>query len=110
MAGQSVPVVAAMASHLARETAALSLPRHTGIVDTPPARKPKIDYTAPVGSIDLADFDEADEPYEIRACHYCLPWHAEVHIADDGRVFVREWHAVDCEEFRGLLSTAKDQL
>jgi len=69
--------------------------------------KRKIDYTAPVGSIDLAPFDEAGEPYEINACHYCLPWHAEVHIDDDGRVFVREWHAVDCEEFQQLLSTSR---
>jgi len=79
------------------------------MVANPHGRKRRIDYTAPVAWIDLAAFDEAGEPYEIRACHYCLPWHAEVHIDEDGRVFVREWHAVDCEEFRQLLESAKDQ-
>ena len=79
------------------------------MVETPRGRKRRIDYTAPVGSIDLAAFDEAGEPYEIRACDYCLPWHAEVHVDGDGRVFVREWHAVDCEVFRELIESAKDQ-
>jgi hypothetical protein len=72
-------------------------------VNTPRERKPRIGYTAPIGSIDLAAFDEAGEPYEIHACNYCLPWHAEVHIDDQGHVFVREWHAVDCEHFQELL-------
>jgi hypothetical protein len=37
-----------------------------------------------------------------------LPWHAEVHIDDDsGDVFVREWHAVDCEAFQELLDVIK---
>jgi hypothetical protein len=40
----------------------------------------------------------------------CLPWHAEVHIDEGSRVFVREWYAVDCEDFRELLSSANDQL
>jgi len=68
-----------------------------------PGRKRRIGYTAPIGSVDLAAFDEAGEPYEIRACNDCLPWHAEVHIDDRGDVFVCEWHAVDCEHFKELI-------
>ena len=49
-------------------------------------------------------FDEDGEPYEIHGCDYCLPWHAEVHIDDDGNVFVREWHAVECEAFEELIN------
>jgi hypothetical protein len=64
----------------------------------------RITYTAPIGSADLAAFDENGEPYEIHGCQYCLPWHAEVHIDDDGHVFVREWHAVECETFEELIN------
>lgn len=70
-------------------------------------QRPSVGYTAPVGSIDLAAEDENGEPYEIRSCDYCLPWYAEVRRDEHGNVFVREWHAVDCEHFRELLSNAK---
>lgn len=59
-------------------------------------------YSAPIGCVDLAAFDEHGEPLEIHACLECLPWHAEVHIDDDGEVFVREWHAIECEAFEAL--------
>ena len=68
-----------------------------------PRKQRNIGYTAPIGSVDMAAFDENGEPYEITGCHYCAPWHAEVHIDDDGEVFVREWHAVECEEFEELI-------
>ena len=62
-------------------------------------REPRRDttFTAPVGSVNLAAFDDDGEPYEIHACDHCLPWHAEVHLDDDGAIFVREWHAVECQ-------------
>jgi len=50
-------------------------------------------------------FDEYVEPYKIHGCNYCLPWHAEVRVADDGHIFVREWHAVECEAFEELISS-----
>lgn len=34
--------------------------------------------------------------------HDCLPWHADV-IRDDTDMFVREWHAIDCPQFKSLL-------
>jgi proline racemase len=80
----------------------------TGLVDNAKKRRGNITLSAPVGSIDLAAEDENGEPYEIRACNYCLPWYAEVRRDDDGNVFVREWHAVDCEHFQELLAAAKD--
>ena len=53
----------------------------------------------------LAAFDDKGDPYEIHGCDYCLPWHAEVHVDDDsGEVFVREWHAVECEAFQELIN------
>ena len=67
-------------------------------------RRRHTSYSAPVGSIDLAAFDENGEPYEIHGCHYCLPWHAEVHLDDGGQIFVREWHAVECEAFEELIN------
>ncbi|NNG35093.1 hypothetical protein [Nakamurella aerolata] len=66
-------------------------------------RKPNTNYTAPVGSIDLAAEDEDGTPYAIWPCASCLPWHAEV-IRDGDDVLVREWHAVDCEAFQELLT------
>jgi hypothetical protein len=73
----------------------------------PPKRR-NVGYTAPIGSVDMAAFDADGEPYEITGCHYCAPWHAEVHIDDDGQVFVREWHAVECEEFEALIKRHDD--
>jgi hypothetical protein len=64
-------------------------------------------YSAPIGCVDVAAFDEHGEPFEIHACVDCLPWHAEVHI-DDGEVFVREWHAVECETFEELTKRSGD--
>lgn len=57
---------------------------------------------APVAWVDLAAFDDDGEPYQIHACNSCLPWHAEVIRDDDGEIFVREWHAVECPEFEAL--------
>ena len=68
-----------------------------------PRERRNITLRAPVGTVDLAAFDDDGEPYEIHACSHCLPWHAEVHIDGDGSVFVREWHAVECEEFEELI-------
>jgi hypothetical protein len=59
-------------------------------------------YRAPIGCVDLAAFMDDGEPYQITACHSCLPWHAEVIRDDDGEIFVREWHAVECPEFEQL--------
>jgi hypothetical protein len=70
----------------------------------PPERR-NITYRAPIGCVDLAAFGEDGEPYEIHACNYCLPWHAEVHIDGAGNVFVREWHAVECEVFEELINS-----
>jgi hypothetical protein len=61
-------------------------------------------YTAPIGCVDLAAFDDQGEPYQIHACEGCLPWHAEVIIDDDGEVFIREWHAVECHVFEELIN------
>jgi hypothetical protein len=63
----------------------------------------KITYDAPVGSVDLAAFDDDGDPYPIWPCSECLPWHAEVIRDDEGCVFVREWHAIGCEAFKALL-------
>lgn len=70
----------------------------------PGQRRRDTTYAAPIGCVDLAAFDEDGEPYEIHGCDYCLPWHAEVHIDDDGDVFIREWHAVECEAFEELVN------
>jgi hypothetical protein len=59
---------------------------------------------APVGSIDLAAFDDAGEPYTITACHDCLPWHAEVIRGEDEDILVREWHAIGCPLFQELIA------
>ncbi len=71
-------------------------------------RRRRITYTAPIGSVDLAAWDEDGKPYEIHGCDSCLPWHAEVHVDDDGHVFVREWHAVECEVFEELINSSGD--
>lgn len=70
-----------------------------------PTDRPKLDLTAPVGSVDLAAFEEDGTPFTIWPCHDCLPWHAEV-ITDSGTVLVREWHAIDCPTFRTLTAGA----
>ncbi|MFF8840569.1 hypothetical protein [Streptomyces sp. NPDC015130] len=71
------------------------------MTDTP-ERKPKTTLDAPVGSVDLAAFADDGTAYEIFACHYCLPWHAEV-VVVEGEILVREWHAVDCQDFQELI-------
>lgn len=68
--------------------------------DSPNARD-----SAPVGSVDLDAFEPDGSPISFRPCQECAPWHAEV-MNKDGYVFVREWHAVDCERFRMLTGTA----
>jgi hypothetical protein len=73
-------------------------------------KRPNITYTAPIGCVDLAAFDESGEPYEIHGCASCLPWNAEVHVDDDGEIFIREWHAVDCEAFKELISDDSESL
>jgi hypothetical protein len=65
----------------------------------------RITHNAPIGCVDLAAFDEDGEPYEIHGCHYCLPWHAEVHVDDDGNIFVREWPAVERAAFEELIGS-----
>jgi hypothetical protein len=77
-------------------------------VESARKRRGNITLSAPVGSIDLAAEDENGDPYQIHACTGCLPWHAEVIRDDDGTVFIREWHAVDCQEFQHLLAIVKD--
>ena len=63
-----------------------------------------VSYRAPVGSVDLAAFNEAGEPYEIFACSDCLPWYAEViNDPETNAVFVREWHAIGCRHFQELI-------
>ncbi|MFD9246629.1 hypothetical protein ACFV0D_32830 [Streptomyces sp. NPDC059556] len=52
--------------------------------------------------MDLRAFDDEGNAYEIHACQDCLPWHAEVVIAD-GEILVREWHAVGCPQFKELI-------
>lgn len=74
----------------------------------PGKRRRHTTYSAAIGSVDLAVFDENGEPYEIHGCNFCLPWHAEVHIGDDGQVFIREWHAVECEAFEELINDGSD--
>ena len=54
-----------------------------------PRKRRNTTYSSPIGSVDL-------------------PWHAEIHIDDGGEVFVREWHAVECEEFEELIKRADD--
>ncbi len=66
-------------------------------------RKRNVTNSAPVGSVDLAAFQDDGTPYEIWPCHDCLPWHAEV-VAVEGEVLVREWHAVDCPQFQELVA------
>ena len=66
-------------------------------------RTQKVTYDAPVGCIDLAAFNDDGEAYEVWPCTDCLPWHAEVVVADDGTILVREWHAMGCQSFRELL-------
>lgn len=67
-------------------------------------RRRHVTNTAPVGSVDLAAFDENGDAYEITACHECLPWHAEVIVDEDSRtIYVREWHAVECSVFEDLI-------
>ena len=58
----------------------------------------------PSGCVDLAAFDDDGEPYQIHGCDDCLPWYAEVHLDDDGQVFVREWHAAECKTFQDLIN------
>ncbi|SIH56851.1 Uncharacterised protein [Mycobacteroides abscessus subsp. abscessus] len=69
-----------------------------------PARR-NVTYHAPVGSIDLAAFDEDGNSCEIRPCPECLPWHAEViNDPETHGVLVREWHAIECPHFEYLLN------
>ena len=46
---------------------------------------------------------------EIWPCQNCLPFHAEVVLDDDGDVFVREWHAVECPQFIDLTSDVRHE-
>lgn len=67
-------------------------------------QRPNVNFTAPVGCVDLATFDENDDPYTITPCPFCLPWHAEVvRNQATGEILVREWHAVECEHFQELI-------
>ncbi|MGW1328117.1 hypothetical protein ACWD64_37010 [Streptomyces antibioticus] len=55
-----------------------------------------VTYRAPVASADLKESDDDGNSYEIRACHDCLPWPAEV-VLIAGEALVREWHAVEMD-------------
>jgi hypothetical protein len=72
------------------------------VVSSPRDRKPDLTYAAPVAWIDLAADEDDGTPCEIWPCNDCLPWHIEV-IQEDGNVYIREWHAVDCPLFQDLL-------
>ncbi len=76
-------------------------------MSTRPPRKPNTTYSAPIGSVDLAAEMDDGTPYPIWPCQSCLPWHAEAILDDSGQVFVREWHAVDCEEYQVVLRAAQ---
>ncbi|WP_331746028.1 hypothetical protein [Streptomyces virginiae] len=67
-----------------------------------PGSDQAVTYRAPIGCVDLRAFDDEGNAYEIRACHDCLPWHAEVVIVD-GEILVREWHTVGCPQFKALI-------
>jgi len=77
--------------------------RDTDQVSTP-GRKPNTNYTAPIGSVDLAAVNDDGTPFVIWPCSGCLPWHAEVIRDEDDTLYVREWHAVDCGEFQAVLA------
>jgi hypothetical protein len=64
--------------------------------------KPRLAYDAPVAWVDL------DAEGDIWPCPDCLPWHLEVIRDDDGDVFVREWHAIDCPLLASLLEAAAE--
>ncbi len=68
-----------------------------------PDRKPNVTNSAPFGSIDLPA-----EGYTIHPCFNCYPWHAEAFADDDGMVWVREWHAVDCSAFQEVLAVSDE--
>jgi hypothetical protein len=81
---------------------------NTDRVSTRPPRKPNTTYSAPIGSVDLAATMDDGTPYLIWPCQFCLPRHAEAILDEDsGQLFVREWHAVDCEEFQAVLQAAQ---
>lgn len=65
-------------------------------------RRPNVTYSAPVGSVDLAAFQDDGTPYDIWPCSDCLPWHAEV-VREGSEILVREWHAIDCPQFVDLV-------
>lgn len=69
-----------------------------------PTRKPNLTYSAPVGSVDLDPHG-----WDIWPCADCLPWHVEFVRDTEGDYIAREWHAVDCPTFRGLVNAAEDQ-
>jgi hypothetical protein len=72
---------------------------------SPHDRRPKLTYDAPIGSIDLAAEDDNGDAYQVWPCTQCLPWHAEV-IRDGDQIGIREWHAIDCPDFKELLANA----
>ena len=76
----------------------------------PTEHRPKLTYDAPIGSVDLAAHDDDGNPYEIRSCSHCLPWYAEVIIDDEGAVFEREWHAIECPNFAELTIAGQFEL
>jgi hypothetical protein len=61
------------------------------------ARRPNLNLSAPILSVDLDPFG-----WEIWPCHECLPWHVEF-IKDDDGYFAREWHAAECPMLLQLL-------
>lgn len=67
-------------------------------------KRPKVDYAAPMLSVDLEAFG-----YEIWPCEECLPWHLEVVVDATDHVLVREWHAAECPVLLELLGDAETE-
>jgi hypothetical protein len=70
---------------------------------------PDTNYTAPIGSVDLAAVNGNGTPFVIWPCSSCLFWHAEVICDDDGTLHVRDWHAVDCGELQDVLAAIANE-
>jgi hypothetical protein len=70
----------------------------------------RLDYGSPVGSLDLAAFQADGAPYVIWPCVDCAAWHAEVIAEDEGYVFVREWHSIECPQFQSATANPRREL
>jgi hypothetical protein len=50
-----------------------------------------VNYAAPI-----AFFDHPQDGEPLWPCPDCLPWHVEVLTDPDGRIRIRQWHAIGC--------------